>query len=71
MNELSRPPHGGYPGAVRVRPRIRPVVPGLEHRDGVMHCTVCGLKTTQRPNPTGGDSWYYRCPCGHEAWIGK
>jgi hypothetical protein len=65
------PVHGGYPGVVRLRPRVVPITPGLELRDGVPHCTTCGNRMREEPNPTGGDSWFYRCSHGHEAWVGK
>lgn len=63
--------HGGYPGEVRIAARVVPITDELEMRDGVEHCTRCGGRMRQEPNPTGGDSWYYTCAQGHEAWIGK
>lgn len=68
---IPAPAHGGYPGEVRAHQRIVALTDGLEMRDGVTHCTVCGSRSHQEDNPTGGDSWFYRCPRGHEAWVGK
>jgi hypothetical protein len=65
------PVHGGYPGEVRLRPHVVPLTDELEMRDGVMHCAICGSRSHQESNLTGGDSWYYRCSQGHEAWVGK
>jgi hypothetical protein len=63
--------HGGYPGVVRLRAHVTSITDGMEMRDGVPHCTRCGNRMRQEPNPTGGDSWLYRCQRGHEAWVGK
>lgn len=68
---INVPAHGGYPGEVRAHRRVVALSEGLEMRDGVIHCTVCGARTRQEVNPTGGDSWYYLCANGHEAWVGK
>jgi hypothetical protein len=71
MPARERPAHGGYPGEVRLAPCVVQIVPGLEMADGRERCTECGGRMRQEDNPTGGDSWYYRCPRGHEAWVGK
>lgn len=39
---------------------------------GTQKCGACGQRMTQQENPyKGSDSWFYRCPIGHRAWIGK
>lgn len=68
---MDKPAHGGYPGTVRLAPRVVHLTPEIDLVDGKSTCVKCGLLMHQEENPTGGDSWYYRCQNGHDGWIGK